>query len=266
MADLKNDKTQQNIYIDDLQLKDSDPSPVADRSYFVYNDLKKGDIRQDSFILRNTGGPFEKLTISTLSKDSSESFLKITGTKPLIQEQVCQLPLEVFFEAKAIDWSRRYTDTILIKMDIQEEKVVVNLDTQTKPVDDFAHIFNDTEIKKMTSLVERLEKTTTAEVAIVTLNTLDGKDIEKYANSLFNEWGIGKENIHNGLLVLIDADEHKYRVEVGFGLEKLITPEFIDGLALKYFVPYFKEKKFGKGVYLTLSEIFAKIYKNHKIE
>ncbi|MBM3709466.1 MAG: TPM domain-containing protein, partial [Actinobacteria bacterium] len=135
----------------------------------------------------------------------------------------------------------------------------VELNTQTKPVDDFAHIFKPQEIRKITSLINKLEKNTSAEIAVVTEDSLEGRDIAEYANELFNEWGIGKEDKHNGILLLIDKEETKFRIEVGLGLNDVLTPDFINGLFEQYLIPNFKLKKFGPGVYKTLDKIAKKI-------
>ncbi|MCL5071619.1 MAG: TPM domain-containing protein [Actinobacteria bacterium] len=262
MAESKQDnKKTQNPYQAETEIQKSKPDPVADRTYFVFNDLKKGQVKHSHFILRNIGGSYSDFELFISDPDS---FLKIVDSKPLNENQTDKLPLRVCFEAEAPDWSKQYTNTIIFRLDGEEEKITVDLDTQTRPVNDFSGIFSPSEIKKMTSLIEKLEKSTSAEIAVVSLDSMEGKTIEKYANELFNEWGIGKENIHNGILFLINTDESKYRIEVGLGLEELLTEDFINGLFSKYIVPYFRMKKFGKGVYLVLSEIYAKIYRKYK--
>jgi len=248
------------LFTPDEKLQDKKPVPVSDRTYFVFNDLKKGQVKQGSFIIRNIGGPFKNIDISV---PDEEKFLEIIDSKPLSEEQTGRLPLKITFKARAASWSKSYTNTIIVRLDGQDERIVVDLDTQTKPVNDFVKIFSPAEIKKMTALIQRLEKSTTAEIAVVAVDYLEGKTIEKYANDLFNEWGIGKENIHNGVLFILNPRDHEFRVEVGLGLENLITREFIQEISEKYARKYFSSKKFGKGTYLILSEIFAEIYRKY---
>lgn len=232
------------------------PAPVADHTYFVFNDLKKGQIRRGNFILRNIGGKYRDYEIATSDPDS---ILTITNSAPLDRNQMEKLPLEIFFEVFAPDWSRQYSAEIIIRLDDQEEKVAIELDTQTKPVNDFSGIFSFSETQKITSLIKKLERATSAEIAVVTVESLDGVSIEKYTNSLFNEWGIGKENRHNGILFLISTSENKYRMEVGRGLDDLLDADFINGLFKKFIIPNFKIRKFGAGILKTLGAISARI-------
>jgi len=258
---MENSNTKGNFYTRNEELRNQKPFPVADRTYFVFNDLKKGQVRQGSFVIRNIGGPYSSMEITV---PDTEKIVEIVNSGPLKENQVEKLPLCITFSAKANEWSRRYTNTIIVRLDDTDERIVVDLDTRTKPVNDFAGIFNSSEIKKMTALIERLEKATTAEIAVVSVDSLEGKTIEKYSTDLFNEWGIGKENINNGILFLIDPADRKFRIEIGRGLEELFTNEFMGELFTKYAAAYFGRNRFGKGAYLILSELFAEIYRAHK--
>ncbi|MCL4377753.1 MAG: TPM domain-containing protein [Actinobacteria bacterium] len=244
--------------ISDSNLK---PKPETDKKHIVFNDLKKGEIRHGHFILKNSGGPYKNLDIFV---SAANSFLKITEKLPLNSEASTQMPLKIFFEAKAEDWSRKYSDSIIIRLDDEEVKVAVELNTQTRPVNDFAHIIDPYYTRKIEYIIKKLEKKTSAEIAVVTIESLEGKTIEKYANELFNDWKIGKEDKHNGILFLIDTCENKYRIEVGLGLENLITPEFIHRLFDTVVLPNFKSGEFGIGIYRTLHKIAEKIYQHQR--
>ena len=241
----------------------SKPHPIADHTYFVFDDLKKGQLRHGHFILRNVGGDYKDFEIVVVESEpaaaGAESFLKIIDTAPLAEDQADKMPLKICFEVKAREWSRFYSASIILRLDDEEEKITVDLNTQTKPVNDFAGIFKPQEIKKITGLIRRLEKTTGAEISVVSIESLEGKTIEEYSNELFNEWGIGKEDRHNGLLFLINKGESKYRIEIGLGLEKLIAADFINNLFEKYVIPNFSAGKFGTGVYKTLAWIASRI-------
>jgi len=86
-------------------------------------------------------------------------------------------------------------------------------------VNDFADILSaDTEQAIMDASVP-LAQQTGAQIVVVTIDTMDGQDIETYANTLFREWGIGDAKKNNGLLLLIAYEDRQSRVEVGYGLE-----------------------------------------------
>jgi hypothetical protein len=262
MKDSKDNGQKENFFQVEKE-EISKPHPIADHTYFVFDDLKKGQSRRGHFILRNVGGDYKDFEIVVVepgaAADGIGSFLKIIDTKPLAENQEDKMPVKICFEAKAHDWSKFYSGTIIIRLDDEEEKIIVDLNTQTKPVNDFAGIFKPQEIKKITGLIKKLEKTTGAEMSVVSTDSLDGKTIEEYSNELFNEWGIGKEDRHNGLLFVINKGENKYRIEVGLGLEKIIEADFINNLFEKYVIPKFSNGKFGAGVFKTLTWIASRI-------
>jgi uncharacterized protein len=99
------------------------------------------------------------------------------------------------------------------------------------------------------------EKETSAQVAVVTVYSLDNKDIDTYANELFNDWGIGQKDLNNGVLFLIAPIDRRTRIEVGRGLEALITDslagEILDGAV----VPLFKKDKIEEGIIAGTKEL-----------
>jgi len=86
-------------------------------------------------------------------------------------------------------------------------------------VSDFAQVLSDEKEKELSTLLEQLQKDTSTEVVVATLETLQGDSIEFTANELFREWGIGTKTNNNGVLLLVVPSEKKVRIEVGYGLE-----------------------------------------------
>ncbi len=116
-------------------------------------------------------------------------------------------------------------------------------------VNDFANIIDNDYEQKITSLIADIEKNTSAEIAVVTIESLEGDSIENYALKLFEAWGIGKKEKDNGLLILVALNDKKYRIEVGYGLEGAINDARAGRIARTYFVPNFKQENYGKGIY-----------------
>ena len=115
-------------------------------------------------------------------------------------------------------------------------------------VTDNANIIDDVSEAQLISLAQQIEQTTTVELAIVTVKSLENIDIETYAVELFEKAGIGKKDIDNGLLILIAPTERLYRIEVGFGLEGTITDLDSRQIGVKALEPFFKNGEFGKGL------------------
>ena len=62
-----------------------------------------------------------------------------------------------------------------------------------------------------------------AQVAVVTVHNLDGEDAADWANQLEDKWKMGKKGSDRGVLVLLAVDDHKYRIDVGYGLEGILN-------------------------------------------
>ncbi len=115
-------------------------------------------------------------------------------------------------------------------------------------VNDFAGILNADAKTHLRNTIQQVESKTTAEIAVVTLLSLNGMTLEDFASGLFKQWGIGKKGKDNGILVLVCPPERKIRIEVGYGLEAII-PDGLSGSVIRnYFTPAFKKGDFAGGI------------------
>ena len=115
-------------------------------------------------------------------------------------------------------------------------------------VNDFAGVLDAGAKAHLLNRIHEVEAKTTAEIAVVTVTSLDGMTVEEYANKLFQKWGIGKKKKDNGLLVLVCPPEHKVRIEVGYGLEPTLTDGLTGGVIRADFIPAFKKGDFSGGI------------------
>ena len=95
--------------------------------------------------------------------------------------------------------------------------------------------------------IAKFEKQTDIELTFAIVTTLEDRDIESYANNLFKQWGVGKKDRNNGLLVVIAPNERKWRVEVGYGLETYLTDYQSQELA-EVFKPNFRAGNYFAGI------------------
>jgi len=93
----------------------------------------------------------------------------------------------------------------------------------TDYVNDFAHVLDQNTIAQMDDICHQVEVKAHAQIAVVTIHSLDGSDIESYAVALFHQWGIGSKSKDAGVLILYAIDDHRARIEVGYGLEPILT-------------------------------------------
>ncbi|ODS35844.1 hypothetical protein BEH94_05680 [Candidatus Altiarchaeales archaeon WOR_SM1_SCG] len=126
-------------------------------------------------------------------------------------------------------------------------------------VTDTANMIDPFYEEKIEKLCEDIEKDTSVEVAVVTVNSLEGLTKEQYAVELFEKWGIGKKDRDNGLLILLAKEERVYRVEVGYGLEHVILDAHKGDIGVKIMEPHFKKGEFGEGIYDAVAAIDALI-------
>ena len=131
--------------------------------------------------------------------------------------------------------------------------------SQREYIVDTAGIVSAEDRAQIEKIGEELREKTKAEIVVATVATLDGTDIESYANELFRSWGIGDAKQSNGVLLLIAKDDRKFRIEVGYGLEGEIT----DGRAgeiLDKMKPYFRDEKYSEGVLNAYQKLAAYAY------
>lgn len=89
-------------------------------------------------------------------------------------------------------------------------------------VTDSAHLLVPAEREALENELKSLEADTTWEVAVVTVQTLEGESVERYAQDLFVSWGIGKKGENNGVLLLVARQERKLRIQTGYHAESYI--------------------------------------------
>ena len=118
-------------------------------------------------------------------------------------------------------------------------------------VSDFANVMNPADQAAVERTLTELEQKSGAQVAVVTLKSLDGGQIDDFANRLFARWGIGKKGKDKGILLLCATQEgrgNRLRIEVGYGLEGLI-PDAVAGQILDTFVvPGWNQGQYGSAV------------------
>ena len=90
-------------------------------------------------------------------------------------------------------------------------------------VNDFASCLTDEDKSTIQALGEELYKKTKAQVVVVTVQSLGGRDIESYSIGLAREWGIGDKDDDSGVLLLLSTGDRQVRIEVGKGLEGSLT-------------------------------------------
>ncbi len=114
-------------------------------------------------------------------------------------------------------------------------------------VDD-AELLDGAARARLESLLAGYEQRTTAQLAVVTLRTLDGEPIEDFASRAFQAWKLGQKGKDNGVLLVVVPDDRKMRIEVGYGLEGALTDVAASRIIRNVLAPAFREKDFAGGI------------------
>ena len=93
-----------------------------------------------------------------------------------------------------------------------------------------------------------LQKKSGADIAVVTLQNLDGRSVEDVAIDIGRTYKIGSREKNNGVVFLTALDEHRMRIEIGTGLENKISMSKLNSIRDEDILPYYKQSKYEKGV------------------
>ena len=133
-----------------------------------------------------------------------------------------------------------------------------SVDSLAKPTDyvsDFAHVLSPDAIAKLDSLCAQLDHSTAnSQIAIVTVQTMNGDDAADYANQLEDKWKMGKKGTDKGVLVLLAVDDHKYRIDVGYGLEGILTDGKLGDIG-RGMIPYLRANDYDSAITLPWAQM-----------
>jgi len=120
---------------------------------------------------------------------------------------------------------------------------------------DLANIIGSDIRAQLNTSLQNLEQTTTAQILVLTIVSLDGQSIEEFAFNTKEKWKLGQQGKDNGVLLVVALKERKYRFEVGYGLESVLPDSLAGSIGREHLVPYFRKGEYGKGIYNTMQAI-----------
>ena len=118
----------------------------------------------------------------------------------------------------------------------------------TGRVVDDANILSSATRQDLTDKLAALEHKTSRQLVVVTIPSLGGYEISDYGYQLGRAWGIGQAKLNNGILLIVAPTEHKVRVEVGYGLEPIVTDALSEVIIQTQILPKFRGGDFNGGV------------------
>ena len=115
-------------------------------------------------------------------------------------------------------------------------------------VNDYANVLSEETKREIVDYSKSLYDKTSAQIVVVTVDTVGDSDIESYATDLFRSFGIGDKDKNNGLLILLAVNDRKSRIEVGYGLEEILNDSKTGRFQDDYMIPYYKDDDWNNGI------------------
>lgn len=128
---------------------------------------------------------------------------------------------------------------------------------------DFAGLLNTDQTEEINQFAARLEDATSAQIAVLTLPTLEGRDIQSFSNEAFREYQLGGAEKNNGVLLVISMEEREIWVEVGYGLEGALPDGKVGRILDEFTVPFMKKNQADQAILNTMKVFYQEIGKEY---
>lgn len=131
----------------------------------------------------------------------------------------------------------------------------VHVADRSKFVADPTGVLSAAGLAKSDSIIASIWNQTSAEVVVAIVDTLDGQDIDTAATDLFGQWGIGKSDKDNGVLILIAKDDRKAAIRTGYGIEGVLPDIYCGRILRGILFPAFKQGDYDGGLIGALEAV-----------
>lgn len=127
---------------------------------------------------------------------------------------------------------------------------------------DGAKLIDKANLTEIDSIVLKLEEELGPQIAIVTVGSLKGQTMSAFALELSEKLNLGRRDMYDGLIIAVASDEAQVRIDVGYGLQRIIKDEIAARIIRDKIVPKFKGGKFGDGLLLAIINIDSLVRTN----
>lgn len=130
----------------------------------------------------------------------------------------------------------------------QDNSPVTQLPILTNRVVDNAHLLDAPTEAALVQKLAAFQQQSSDQVVVVTVPSLSGEDIESYSNRLFRAWALGQKQEDNGILLVVAPNERRVRIEVGYGLEAIMTDAMSSIIIQSIILPAFRDGNYSGGI------------------
>lgn len=130
-------------------------------------------------------------------------------------------------------------------------------------VNDFVNIIDESDESEIMKIGADLYEQTTAQIVVVTINSLDGYDVDEYALELGRAWGVGSEENDNGVVILLSLSDREISIQVGYGLEGCLNDGKVGRILDEYAIPYLSNNDYSTGfieAYKAVANVICQEY------
>jgi uncharacterized protein len=135
--------------------------------------------------------------------------------------------------------------------------LALNFPALTGRVVDQANIIPTDSRRTIETKLADLEAKSSIQLVVATVTSLEGQEIEPYANQLFRAWQLGEKTRNNGVLLLVAPNERRVRIEVGYGLEGTLTDALSQVIITNAIAPRFKTGDYAGGITRGVDDIIT---------
>ncbi len=115
-------------------------------------------------------------------------------------------------------------------------------------VNDYANVISKNDEQQINEYLTNVENQTGIQIAVLTIPSLKGEDIAAYVVKVAEKWKLGQKGEDNGALLLVAMEERELRIEVGYGLEGLLTDAKCGLIIRNVIIPEFKDGDYSGGI------------------
>ncbi|MDX2174084.1 MAG: TPM domain-containing protein [Bacteroidota bacterium] len=122
-------------------------------------------------------------------------------------------------------------------------------------VTDNAAVLSSQQEELLNAKLKSFEDSTSTQIFVYLETSLNGKNLEEYSKTIFNTWGIGQKDKNNGVLIAVFIEDRKYRIQVGFGLEKVLSSELTKQIQDEEMRSFFRDKNYYGGIDVGVNKL-----------
>ena len=140
--------------------------------------------------------------------------------------------------------------TLLFSLSVsaQMEKIISTRPVPPKLVNDYTNTLTQQQLEALEAKLVKYDDSTTNQIAVIIVQSTDNYSIEDAAIALGRKWGVGNKEFNNGIVILVAKGDRKVTIQVGYGLEGVITVLVSKSIIDNQVTPNFKEGNYYRGL------------------